>query len=729
MKNLVNNFLLYLIATFLTCIILFWVVYVPGFNVKIPLAYQDGDFLVFSAMIKAILETKNYITNPFFAAPMTFSFIDFPIYTPLMFVAVRFLSNFFKDFASIYNVYYFSTYFLATVVALSVYRRLGLNSIYSLIASLLFSFSYYHLIRGLQHININTIFVIPIFVWLAIISYNTDHFFAKSKSCITKMKATRGIGYGLLAVLSSCCCSGGYFAFFGCYLLFIGGSIASLEKKIWAPFLTALVFISLTLGTFAITISPTIINMYEYDNRKEIQPFSRDPGETEVYGFKLAQLVFPINSHRIKALSDFTGHYAKTAPLINENFTSSLGLIGAIGFLISFLVLFVRRWQVNSTLYVFSIFNISCFILGTTGGLCSIIAYTISPVLHGCNRISIFISFLSLFAFFSMLQLVNEQYSLSKNKVVIYLMAILIFSIGLLDQVPNRRSSQRMLFEKNKLAFINDKQFIKQIEKTMPLNSKIFQLPVMGFPDLGEYVNGTHQHFIPYLHTNSLRWSYGPSNGSYLLAWQNSLIKSSTEESLKNIVFAGYTGIYLNKNRYSDKKAENFEKELDSITRIRPIKNQNGSILFYDLRSYIDTLKMGSPKIWESGVQHQAKLLALNMQWTRGFSELETSKDSNWRWCDKKGCLRITNVTNQNISIKISFNLQTNYPDEANMYLTGDLIHQKLKVNVKEVTVTKKLLLTPGNHVIKFKTDAKKVIVPSNTRSIYFRVNNFSLDD
>ncbi len=70
----------------------------------------------------------------------------------------------------------------------------------------------------------------------------------------------------------------------------------------------------------------------------------RSPAEAELYGMKIAQLLLPTDGHRVGALRRFKERYNTSAPFSDgENSTTSLGLVGGIGFLVLLGALFVGR--------------------------------------------------------------------------------------------------------------------------------------------------------------------------------------------------------------------------------------------------------------------------------------------------------------------------------------------------------------------------------------------------
>ena len=119
---------------------------------------------------------------------------------------------------------------------------------------------------------------------------------------------------------------------------------------------------------------------------------ARNPSDTEVYGLKMAQMLLPRQNHRIPSFADAIASYSATFPLVTENMTSSLGMIGSLGFLLSIVFLLSGREDFRSV----AALNISAFLIGTIGGLGTLLSLIISNPMRCYNRISVMILFFSL---------------------------------------------------------------------------------------------------------------------------------------------------------------------------------------------------------------------------------------------------------------------------------------------------------------------------------------------
>src|SRR6185295_11234514 len=128
---------------------------------------------------------------------------------------------------------------------------------------------------------------------------------------------------------------------------------------------------------------PNIIYIRSQGESRTVQ---RGTGEAEAYGLKIAQLLLPIDGHRIAALARLKDKYNAAAPLVNENRNATLGVVGSIGFLA--LLGWLLFWkpaagqmpaddELRALLSHLSLLNVGGVLLATIGGFSSLFALLI----------------------------------------------------------------------------------------------------------------------------------------------------------------------------------------------------------------------------------------------------------------------------------------------------------------------------------------------------------------
>lgn len=597
----VTNLAAYLIATALTCIILAWILNQTSFQYNVPLNYT-GDGLMINTLIKSIVDTHHYTINPFLGAPLQSNISDFPIYGVFIFLVVKFIALFSHDYATVLNTFYFSTFIFITWFSLFVFRQLGLSRVFSIVASILFSFLPFHLMRNESHLVLSIYFCVPIYTLLAISIYKTTSLSEKSPVKISYIILC------IIAALSSVS-AGAYFIFFGLCILFLAGITASLSRNDAEPLYASSVFIAITLMTAFLSTLPYIESTIKHGSNPEIG--HRTPREAENFPLKITQLLLPVDDNRLAPLRNIKEYYNTTAPAVNENRTATLGIIGSMGFIALIVILLLRKFDENETLFGLSIFNISLVLLSVLGGFGSLLAYAIFPTIRSYNRVSVFIAFFSLCAFFLLLENWLKQKSIPKK--FYYVIATVILTMGLLDQIPQHPFINETT---NALQYHNDAIFIHKIEAAMPVSSMIFQLPNTIFPEgPAVYHTSNYDNARGYLHSHTLRWSYQAMRGYPLSTWQQTVSQKPVKEMLNELAFAGFTGLYIDRNGYRDKGAS-IEKQMTSLVHAKPIVNPDKREVFYDLRKYVIQLKKSlGPKIWAKNVAETYRQINTNPSW------------------------------------------------------------------------------------------------------------------
>ena len=91
-----------------------------------------------------------------------------------------------------------------------------------------------------------------------------------------------------------------------------------------------------------------------------------------------------------------------------------------------------------------------------------------------------------------------------------------------------------------------------------------------------------YDHFRPYLHSKTLRWSFGANRGSKADVWQREVAKKPMSELTMELVRTGFTGLHVDLSSYKDNTAS-FRADLDRVLGPPTVDGKNGTWLFYRL--------------------------------------------------------------------------------------------------------------------------------------------------
>lgn len=687
-------------------------------QITLPIFY-NVDSVHTSTLIKSIIDTGWFDTNKYIGAPRGYDLSDFPMNADnLHFLAVKVLTLFSKNFVIVYNLFFLLSIPLTAISALFVFQRMRMRYPFALAGAVLFALQPYFFYRVSEgHLFLAAYYVVPLTVWLCTLVV-AGHNICRQSSL---PRWVRMVGYFLLcAVIGS---TGIYYAVFGIFFIIVSGLIMAVELRSKAPFHHSVLLCAIIFCIVSVNLLPSLSHRVAYGKNTEVA--HRAPFEAELYGLKITQLLLPVDNDRVPILARLKNNYNNTAPMVvSENRFTALGIIASAGFIILLgsLVLGIR---VGREFDLLAKLNIAGILLGVIGGFGSIIAYTVTPMIRCYARISIFIAFFSLYAFFYCLQKFSENYRLLNNAKSSWCLAFVCLALGVISQTEPHFSQWQSQLTIN--TFRSDRQFVKNIEKIMSDGSQIYQMPYVPFPEQPPVVAMLdYENLRVYLHSKNLKWSYGAVKGRPLAFWMESISKLPVSSMINQIAYAGYNGIYIDRNGYMDHGVE-VEKNISKILHIKPVVSENNNLSFFDLRGYIEGLqKEESPSDWQRHVREFFLKTSVSFSWGSGFYGLEASPESEWRWCDKSGRLSIVNYSNRPININIAFNVATGGLSPSTIVITGPSTEEVIKVGRGETFRSIQIKLMPGVNRFKFSSDARQTVANGDSRRLFFFIKNFT---
>jgi phosphoglycerol transferase len=644
--------------------------------------------------------------------PFGSNFRDYPGSDIGNFLLLKILGMLFGSHYAATNLFFLLSFPCVTIVTFAVLRSLKLNKLSSITGALLFAFAPFHFLR-MGHLTYCLYFVVPIFFYIALqLFFYKETFPEVSRSIKLKSVSLQGVG---IVVLSS---FGVYYSLFGMLVILAGAAAGWVRTRNISVLKSGcLVSLAIILGVL-INISPNLIFTNAHNKNKEVA--IRLPAESEIYGLKLAQLVLPRPSHRIQAFSEKTNSYNSTAPLVNENRTSSIGAVGALGLLILFfcLLLAALSVKIDDRLKIISVIGLILFLFGTIGGLGSLFALFISPSIRAWNRISIFISFATIAIFFITLQLMAEKYWRFNPKMKMMLMPSILLIVGAGGILDQTTSACKECNENTKNAFLIERNFIENIERAIPKGSAVYQLPYIKFPEAPPLNNlREYDHLQGFAHSKDLLWNSGGMKGREGDIFYKQLSLEAIEAQIDIIQKMGFSGIYIDKRGYKD-GAQDLLSRLTSLLGEPSVTRGDGLIVFYKIKPSTGPIKSPTTPIeisevlnynpgrykskFEDGIQFSREGLPEFIAEVNGLSDTE-----KWgRWSDASISPMVKIKFNSPLPPK--FQLQI----EAISFNKNDSAPVKFQVgNVMQSTIIHNQKQKP--YVLNFinSTNAKEIII------------------
>lgn len=583
-------------ATLVSVLITVWVLKLWRADLGIPFKYSD-DGLLTSSAVKGIIDNGWLFHNSYLGAPFGQSLLDYPSADNLHVLAIKFLTLFSGNWALVMNLFFLATFPLTTLTSLFVLRRMEISYPEALLGSLLFTFIPYHLLHGEQHLFLAALYIVPLSC-LAILRICSDRPpLIRSEAGRERydFRSLRTLGFIIVALLTAS--AGIYYAVFACFLLVVSGIYVAFDRKSLKRLVTAGILAAIIFFGLIVNLSPSIIHIYRDGKNQAVAV--RDPVDAELLGTTITQLVLPVTGHRIGFLADLKQKYLDGAALVheshtfaNENDWTPLGLIGSAGFLflLGWLVFARGRYDGRDPAFyplldTLSVLNISALLLAVIGGFGLLIAMLFSPEIRAYNRIGVYISFFAILTVVLVLGRLRRKYIRTHvGQRLFFVVLLLLLAGGIFDQ-----TDKSMVPDYNEIrkAYASDAAFVNKIEAVMPAQAMVFQLPYAPFPENPTIANmPDYHHLTAYLHSHDIRWSYGAMKGRNGDLWLRKVANQPPPEFVKEIVENGFRGVYINRNGYAPGVAVELETAMEDILKEKPVVNDDGSLLFFDLTGY-----------------------------------------------------------------------------------------------------------------------------------------------
>lgn len=651
-------------------------------NLRAPLD-QRPDAIFNIALIKGLIEHGGVLTNPSLGAPAGQRLADFPVGGDLLHLAfVRALTLLSHDAVLVANVYFLLSFPLVAAIAWWMLRRLAVSPWSAAVGATLFALLPVHFVRGVNHLYLGSYFAVPLGAALVLALFAGDPLDAGQRRFT--LLAALAIGF-----------SGFYYAVFTCILALAAALLRCLAELRRGPWVAALAIVGVIGIGVSAGIAPAL--MRRWADGPNLLAGHRSPAETEGYGLKLVQLVLPIEHHRVPALAELKRRYVTTALLGGEHpDAASLGAVASAGLV--WLALLLLGYGASGGTWPrcdprerhAAVATAIAFAIATLGGISLLVAYLIHPQIRCWGRLSLFIAFFALFALLFRI----DASDLRPRARAILLAGILI--LGFLDQTSPAQAPD---YPHLLADFRSDAAMVAGIERRLPEGSTVFQLPYVPFPESPPvHALQDSAHLRPYLHSRSLRWSYGAMKGRPE-DWSASLKDEPIPTVVRGVAVAGFTGLTVDRLGYPDRGAS-VEAAVEGLVGAAPLQSPDARLAFFDLRPLARRLaEATSPEALAR--LGEAVRTPIRCDWGLGFFAEERSATGRIRWAGPKARLEIANGSAaEGVAVfEAAFagagagTVRATWPDGT---------REQLPLGVRHV---RELRLRPGRNVVQFTTD------------------------
>ena len=594
-------------------------------DADVPLFDVKGDSSYYLASIKGVVENGWFLRNPDLGAPFGQSNYDFAIGDVAHYALVWLLGLVLGDPVVVFNAFFLLGFPLIAVVAYAVLRDLGAARAPALVAGVLFAFLPYHMIRAQDHLFLTSYYEIPLAVWLVVIV-------AEGRSLIRR-DAPRG---RILLVIGACLVVGAgssYYAIFALLVLLTVVPVAAIARRSLAIALQGAAVTALVVAGFALANAPALV--YPMLRGANDSVAVRQPGESELFGLKLADMVIPRNTHRIGALARRGNDYYTRTPLRSEGFNPALGSVATLGLVAALLVLLATGLASataslrRSRIAVAGAVALMGFLIGTIGGGSALIAYALTPQLRAWNRLALFIAFAALIAVALALTALGERLrARGRPAWVAAVIAAFVGAAGIYDQTSVIDAPD---YPAVAAAWKADDAFAAAMQARFAAGTKVLQLPYMSYPENGPVQGlGDYDLLTGYLHTTGLRWSYGAIRGRPP-DWHRAHQALAPEQLATAAAAAGFGAVYLDRIGYADGGAATAAALEQLAGPGASGLSADGRLQFFDLRPAAARLAASTTPA-ERAQLSQALLYPVALGFGDGFSYEELAGQTPFRW-------------------------------------------------------------------------------------------------
>lgn len=579
-----------------------WALRVWHGDLSVPLRYTPVDDTKFYLMlVKGIIDHGWYLTNPTLGAPFGQQLFDYPQGADnLSLLLIRGLTLFSSNPAVVVNLFFLLTFALVSASCHLVLRALGVSAAVAGVVSVLFAMLAYHFFRGESHLLLSAYYAVPLSAWLFLEVLGGAGLFASRAP--PARSSLRWASRRSLVTAAVCLLIGSanlYYATFALVLI-AGATVISLVLRRWRSALEGTVVIGLVVGTLAVNLAPSLVYRARHGGDALVtRTATADETTTEAFALRLTNLALPAPGSRIGPLRRLTASYDRAiAPGYCEACYASLGVVGTTG--LGWLALCslgslvgAGGWLGSRWLFRHAAVGVAIALtVATVGGLSSVFEFLITPDIRAWNRISVFIAFLCLLAVALLLDSLLR--ALRRRRLGPVAAAMLlggVLVLGVLDQttprfVPDYPVSARQ--------WRSDATFVAAIEQRLGRGASIFELPYVPFPEgypdtpVGDRVAAYATKYEPvrgYLHSSTLRWSYGAMKGR-AADWPAQLAGQPLPFVLASAAAAGFDGLWVDPAGFEPATARRVLSALRSLLAQAPLMSPDGDLDFFDLRPY-----------------------------------------------------------------------------------------------------------------------------------------------
>jgi hypothetical protein len=635
------------------------------------------------------------------------------------------------DPAFVLNAYFFTTFALCAFTAHLVLRALGFSILICVAGGLLFAVLPFHFFRGEAHAFISGYWGVPLGVWLVLGVLGHLEIW-KPRPGVGGWR--RYVSWSSARILLVGFIVAGtliYYAVFTVLLLVAAAGIVVFRARTWRAAVRPAVLAVVILGWFALMASPAFI--YNHKHGKNPSVGVRATAEAEIYGLKGAQLLLPPATDKIGPLRKVGREYGRTDPFPSEGASPYLGLILALTFvgLIGYVLASSGRRRDRGRAPLLGdvgTLALVAFLIGTVGGISSLIAHLLTPQMRGWNRISTFIAFLTVIALagvFERMLTARRQQTGTRARYLAVAAVVAVTAFAVYEQSSVIKAPD---YDAVAADWYGYGQLVANVERELPKGASIVQLPYTPFPEHGPVGQmADYDQLVPYFFSKHLKWTAG-SMKMRPEDWMALTYKMTPAELATASAAAGLGAIWVDRYGYSD---SDFGKPLEAglhkvISEPPEIGVGASRIAVYPLAGLAAREKAAAPQLVAQSGRALVHPVTVNyIHFVEPAHETALGVD---RWAEKDPRLQLTPPGGQTRQIILRATLYAPAPAHVTMAFP-DGSRRTFAATLAGVPIEASFSVRPGHDTILMTTDAPNVADPAEDVEHHFRLADVTVLD
>lgn len=687
------------------------------YDLRVPFQYS-GDSVVMMMYIKGMIQNGWTFSIPQLSAPYGMSAAAFPIMTNFDWCIMKAISLFASNVGLVLNFFWLLTLVFSAWTASFSIRLLGVSNWLAFAGGILYAFLPFALLRNVGHLNL-VYYAVPLLCLFAI-------HLSGWKYGGVREKTIHRLGYAGCLIQSF---NYVYYSFFAVLLFIVTAAVGYARNRSLSVVKTAGIAIGIISIATVVNLSPSFLSWYKHGKPPGMA--YKSTAEAEYYGAKVRKILAPHPDNPIPYLAKWGKRDATAGfPNENENITVRQGLYGSLGFL---LLLWVSLTSIkpgnnatSGTLACIAPPALFTLLMISVGGFGVVFNLLTVPDIRCYNRFSVYLAFFSIAGLCVLLSDLLCKITRIYFKCALIAVILIVVFLSLYDQLlDGRHLVNRQMLDSTTAA--EEVALVKKLEKTLPYNAMVFQLPITPFPvDPGTFQMGVYDHGRPFLWSNQLRWSW-PSFSQKHRLWQDKISHLEGETLIRALVFSGFHAIWVDRFGYKDNGTSVIQGLMEAGGQ-EILTGISSRYVMVDIREPAKHLEysIGEIRFREESASF---LNGVTLNWTNGFYDEEVNSDGHkYRWSKKRSSLTVFNPDSEMHNVRLVFKLASEAVGIVEMHSSGVTLNAQ--TSSEPVDYLLDFPLGPGDKEdIEFIANLARVYAPNDPRLLYFYVMDLQVQD